>query len=384
MELKQRIIGIVVLLALGVILVPLLFDSEVVMPLPAHIRSSVAANTVPEAKIAPQKVAVAHQAQTIKPAAIQTSANKLLDETQEYPDGEVKAEENEAQDLNTASEDQDPKLDSQSSEVATEAKADENFPEATSGERDDAKLAHLEKTTGDKEIPKAVHLQDSASEKGSPKLAHLNDAVTENAMSKLARLKETAPKKEPVNLAQLKKISDDKVLDNKNSLKDALLKKEMANLASVKEAPVKRESFTLVSHSELPVDKVTSKETHHKDSSMEREHARPVRLGEASAQKEMEEMIRLEHQQLQKTESITSSGTWTVQLGIFSEQANAKKLVAQLQAKGFNAFTERSDAQKNLHRVLVGPMADRISANQIVTRLQKQLNMKGIIVRSRG
>lgn len=311
MELKQRIIGIVVLLALGVIMVPLLFDSEVVMPLPAHIRSSVASNTAPAAKIVPktETEVVAHQAQPIKPAIIQTSANKLLDETQEYPDVVVKADENEAQDQNTASENPEQKPDSHPLASSEEPTPDENSPQATPPE---------------------------------------------------------------------------KVVDNKISLKEKLLKKEMVNMASLKEAPVKRDSFKLVSHNELQAEKTPAKETHLTDSSTEKELGRPVRLGEVSAEKEMEEMIRLENQQRKKSEFMASSGAWTIQLGIFSEQVNAKNLVAQLQAKGFNAFTERSDAQKNLHRVLVGPLADRTQANQIVMRLQKQMNMKGIVVRSRG
>jgi DedD protein len=67
----------------------------------------------------------------------------------------------------------------------------------------------------------------------------------------------------------------------------------------------------------------------------------------------------------------TSAGSgWFVQIGTFGQRANADRLVGNLSALGFTAVvstTERSG--KPMHRVRVGPAADRAEVDTLAARL---------------
>jgi len=64
-------------------------------------------------------------------------------------------------------------------------------------------------------------------------------------------------------------------------------------------------------------------------------------------------------------------GAWTVQLGTFSSQANAERLVHELQGKGFAAFsTESASGGRKLYRVRVGPASDHPGAVALAARLR--------------
>jgi len=62
---------------------------------------------------------------------------------------------------------------------------------------------------------------------------------------------------------------------------------------------------------------------------------------------------------------------WTVQLGTFASRANAERLVHELKAQGFTAFsTETGSGGRELYRVRVGPAADRASAEALGAKLR--------------
>lgn len=68
------------------------------------------------------------------------------------------------------------------------------------------------------------------------------------------------------------------------------------------------------------------------------------------------------------TESAT--GMWAVQLGSFSNEANAKTLAADLRNQGFAAFLAKVSTDKGqLHRVRIGPLADRGAAEAEARKL---------------
>lgn len=62
-----------------------------------------------------------------------------------------------------------------------------------------------------------------------------------------------------------------------------------------------------------------------------------------------------------------TSGAWAVQLGSFSKQVTAERLVKELRAQGHNAFVMpvQSDAA-TLYRVRIGPMKDKASAEVVL------------------
>ena len=61
---------------------------------------------------------------------------------------------------------------------------------------------------------------------------------------------------------------------------------------------------------------------------------------------------------------------WAVQVGSFSQQDNATRLKASLAKDGFDAYLSRvvTDAG-TMHRVRVGPVADRAAADELLERL---------------
>jgi DedD protein len=71
------------------------------------------------------------------------------------------------------------------------------------------------------------------------------------------------------------------------------------------------------------------------------------------------------------TESSTT-GMWAVQLGSFGNQQNAERLAAELRQQGQAAFLSQvMTASGQLHRVRVGPQADRASADAVAAQLRK-------------
>jgi DedD protein len=68
----------------------------------------------------------------------------------------------------------------------------------------------------------------------------------------------------------------------------------------------------------------------------------------------------------------STTGMWAVQMGSFSNQANAEKLAAELRKLGFAAFlSQLATGSGELYRVRIGPQKDRASAEAMAERLQK-------------
>lgn len=66
------------------------------------------------------------------------------------------------------------------------------------------------------------------------------------------------------------------------------------------------------------------------------------------------------------------TGMWAVQLGSFSERENAERLAVELKELKFAAFLSQSPSESgSLHRVRIGPLKDRESADAMADRLQK-------------
>ena len=68
----------------------------------------------------------------------------------------------------------------------------------------------------------------------------------------------------------------------------------------------------------------------------------------------------------------STTGMWAVQLGSFSNKANAEKLAADLRKDGYAAFLSQLTTDRGqLHRVRIGPQKDRTSAESTAARLLK-------------
>lgn len=72
---------------------------------------------------------------------------------------------------------------------------------------------------------------------------------------------------------------------------------------------------------------------------------------------------------------------WVVQAGSFSDEANAKTLVAKLRQAKIPAFMEMVPGpQGNSYRVRVGPEAERAKAEVILKKMDSDAGVKGMIV----
>jgi cell division septation protein DedD len=80
------------------------------------------------------------------------------------------------------------------------------------------------------------------------------------------------------------------------------------------------------------------------------------------------------------TERLIAAEGWAVQLGAFSKKTNAQALANRLQAKGYEVYLEEIASSK-LTRVLVGTKADKQQAAELLTELDKNMQLKGILVK---
>lgn len=84
-----------------------------------------------------------------------------------------------------------------------------------------------------------------------------------------------------------------------------------------------------------------------------------------------------------KSSSAAASGAWILQVGVFSQSANASKKVAELKKKGFNAKTSKLKTSKGtVTKVWLGPFKDRPSAEKMQDRLQHKTRQRGMVVKN--
>ncbi len=82
------------------------------------------------------------------------------------------------------------------------------------------------------------------------------------------------------------------------------------------------------------------------------------------------------------SEAITrqTAKAWVVQAGSFSRLENARKLRDKLRAQGYTAFVDKASmTAQSLYRVRVGPEVKRAEAEKTRARLQKKLQIRGVI-----
>lgn len=71
---------------------------------------------------------------------------------------------------------------------------------------------------------------------------------------------------------------------------------------------------------------------------------------------------------------------WVVQVGVFSEAANAEKLVFDLRDAGYRASSQAEQSGgRTVYRVRVGPEVDRSAAVRLKDRLQAERGIEGIV-----
>ena len=84
-----------------------------------------------------------------------------------------------------------------------------------------------------------------------------------------------------------------------------------------------------------------------------------------------------------KAAAAVASGGWILQVGVFSQSANANNKAADLKKKGFDAKTSAVKTSKGVvTKVWLGPFKDRKSAETMQDRLQHKTRQRGIVVKN--
>ena len=70
---------------------------------------------------------------------------------------------------------------------------------------------------------------------------------------------------------------------------------------------------------------------------------------------------------------------WTIQVAVFTNHDNARRLLQQLQKKGFDAYLKRTYEDKIITRVFIGPEINHNKLHKIQEELKKRIRLNGII-----
>ena len=77
----------------------------------------------------------------------------------------------------------------------------------------------------------------------------------------------------------------------------------------------------------------------------------------------------------------TTVAGWTVQLGSFASDVNARKLVDKLKAAGYKAYSEpRVEQHTTVFKVRVGPTPGKAEAERLRQRIEAQFDARGMLV----
>lgn len=109
---------------------------------------------------------------------------------------------------------------------------------------------------------------------------------------------------------------------------------------------------------------------------------KPVSTSQQSKVKEKKKAVKPKVAPSRVASKRASGGAgYVVQVGSFSQKANAATLAGKLVAKGFPAFVESSSTKgKSIFRVKVGPRPTREAADDLRQRLIDKQRLEGIIV----
>lgn len=76
-------------------------------------------------------------------------------------------------------------------------------------------------------------------------------------------------------------------------------------------------------------------------------------------------------------------GAWIVQLGSFKSKINAERLTNSLRARGYKAFTRETRGNGQI-RVFVGPENQQVAAASLASKLEQEVNLRGIVMSSQS
>jgi len=112
-----------------------------------------------------------------------------------------------------------------------------------------------------------------------------------------------------------------------------------------------------------------------------KEAAKPASPAPASKPESKPLVVKAETPPVAPPAAEKNAAAWVVQVGSFSNSANALKLRNKLRTKGFTAFVEKlSSDGETVYRVRVGPELKRETADALQVKLKERMKLKGIVM----
>jgi DedD protein len=85
-----------------------------------------------------------------------------------------------------------------------------------------------------------------------------------------------------------------------------------------------------------------------------------------------------------KTAPASTQGGWILQVGSFSQQANALSLQDRLKKSGYQvAVLDVKSASGTIHRVLIGPVSDRQAAEKLRDKLAREQKLTAMVLENK-
>ncbi|NOY17392.1 MAG: SPOR domain-containing protein [Gammaproteobacteria bacterium] len=111
----------------------------------------------------------------------------------------------------------------------------------------------------------------------------------------------------------------------------------------------------------------------------------PKRTVKAPAKKSAATQSEPRRSTTKKSSKNVPVGGWILQVGVFSQSANANKKVSTLKKKGFAAKSVKVKTSRGtVTKVWIGPFKNRESAEKMQDRLQHKIRQRGIIVKNKS
>lgn len=344
-KLKERLFGLIVVIALGVIFIPMLLEntqnskSNVLQDVPA---ASLAKNDLNKDQ-KPEVLAQLKNAPKDKPA--------VVDETQPIADAKTPGHEEdlkvkEKEETIAKAHEQEAKAQAEEKAKLEQQKKLEQAKIDQQKKLEQAQLAEQEKI--EQEKAKAKLEQDKR------RLMEIEQAKVENAKLEQAKLEE----------------------EKRQKALQAQAEKSKAALAQEKQEAAKREQEKLA--------QVRSEQEKREQAKREQVKLEQAEFERARRQEKNKQEVVSESKihQPTKVKSRASHHGWVVQMGSFAEPHNASALLRKLKAAGYPAFTRKACRQgMDLTIVMVGPHARREDANRLCSALAMKFQIDGILVR---
>ncbi|MGE3317714.1 MAG: SPOR domain-containing protein [Candidatus Berkiella sp.] len=354
-KLKERLFGLIVVIALGVIFIPMLLEntqnpkSNVLQDVPA---ASLTKNDLNKDQ-KPEVLAQLKNAPTDKPA--------VVDETQPIADAKTPGRE---EDLKVKEKEDTLAQEKAQAEEKAKIEQQQKLEQAKQEQQrklEQAKLAEQAKIEQEKIKAKA--------EQDKRRLMEIEQAKLENAKLQQAKLEEE--KRQQALQAQEKAKAEKSKTEQLAALEQAKQEAAKREQAKLDQARMEQEKREQAKREQVKREQADFERTRQQ----QEKHAKPV------SPTKHEAVSHNKAHQSGKVKGRISHG-FVVQMGSFAEPHNASALLKKLKAAGYPAFTRKAFRQgMQLTIVMVGPYARREDANRLCSTLAMKFQIDGMIVR---